>query len=104
MSGGVGNDRLDGGTGWDAMSGGNGDDTYVVDDPGDTTSEASGSGVDQVQSTITFTLATGFENLILDGTATINGTGNASANAISGNSAANTLSGLGGNDIQRLWR
>ena len=93
-----GNDRLDGGTGADAMTGGNGNDTYVVDNAGDTASEASGSGTDTVQSTVTFTLATGVENLVLTGSAAINGTGNAGVNAITGNSAANMLSGLGGND------
>ena len=91
-----GNDRLDGGAGADTMIGGNGDDTYVVDNAGDTASEAAGSGTDTVQSTVTFTLAAGVENLVLNGAAAINGTGNAGVNAITGNSAANMLSGLAG--------
>ena len=51
-----------------------------------------------MQSTVSFTLATGIEHLVLNGTAAINGTGNASANTMSGNSAANRLAGLALND------
>ena len=80
------------------MSGGNGDDTYLVDNAGDTASEASGSGVDLVQSSVSFTLAAGIENLVLNGASAINGTGNASANTMSGNSAVNRLDGNGGTD------
>ena len=69
-----------------------------VDNAGDTASEASGSGIDLVQSTVTVTLAANIENLVLNGTSAINGTGNAGVNAITGNSAANALSGLAGND------
>ena len=87
LSGFGGADRLDGGTGGDAMTGGNGDDTYIVENAADTTVEASSGGTDMVQSTVTFTLSANVENLALNGTAAINGTGNASANTMSGNSA-----------------
>ena len=51
-----------------------------------------------MQSTVTFTLAAGVENLMLNGGAAISGAGNALVNAIAGNGASNALSGLGGND------
>jgi Ca2+-binding RTX toxin-like protein len=99
LFGGDGNDVLDGGTGADAMNGGLGDDTFYVDDLGDTASENSGQGTDIVRTTVSFTLSTNIENLILDGAADINGTGNALANTMTGNGGANTLDGLAGDDI-----
>jgi Ca2+-binding RTX toxin-like protein len=89
---------LAGGAGADAMTGGNGNDTYVVENIGDTADESSGSGVDTVNSTVSFTLAGGIENLVLNGASAINGTGNAGANSLYGNSAANRLDGNGGAD------
>ncbi|MBL8339680.1 MAG: hypothetical protein JNM97_23140, partial [Rhodoferax sp.] len=44
-----------------------------------------------------FTLATGFENLVLTGSA-VSGTGNSADNQLTGNSANNILTGAGGND------
>jgi hypothetical protein len=44
-----------------------------------------------VRSSITWTLGANIENLVLTGTAAINGTGNSLANRITGNSAANVL-------------
>jgi Ca2+-binding RTX toxin-like protein len=80
------------------MAGGAGDDLYIVDDIGDVVVEASNEGADIVQSAVTFTLGSNLENLILTGSAAINGTGNALANSITGNSADNVLSGEEGND------
>src|SRR5262249_39576653 len=60
---------------------------------------ASSNDVDAVHSSLgRYTLPTGSENLILDPGA-LNGTGNASANRITGNSLDNILTGGGGNDI-----
>ena len=53
---------------------------------------------DTLVSTSSTVLPTGIENLRLDGTAAINGTGNSGANVITGNSAANVLKGGGGID------
>ena len=94
----AGNDLINGGTGADAMNGGAGNDTYVVDNASDTTIEAAGGGIDTVQSSVTFTLASEVENLTLTGAAAINGTGNSLTNIITGNSAANTLNGGAGAD------
>jgi Ca2+-binding RTX toxin-like protein len=94
-----GADTLDGGAGADAMFGANGDDTYVVDDAGDVTSEVSAlGGVDTVQSSVTRNLTANLENLSLTGGANVDGAGNALANTITGNTGANTLYGLDGAD------
>lgn len=90
--------RLDGGAGVDAMAGGGGNDTYVVDNAGDTVTEAAGGGTDTVESTITYSLSAEVENLKLMGSGAINGTGNALNNALTGNSGANRLDGGAGAD------
>ena len=94
----AGNDRLDGGLGSDMMVGGAGDDTYVVNQVGDVVSETAGQGTDTVESSITFTLGSNVENLILTGTANIHGTGSSANNALIGNSGNNILNGGSGND------
>ncbi|WP_298169391.1 calcium-binding protein [Novosphingobium sp.] len=98
LTGGGGADNLNGGAGADRMVGGLGNDTYTVDNSGDTTIEAAGGGTDTVSASISWTLAANVENLVLSGTAAINGTGNDDANSLNGNSGANVLTGLGGND------
>jgi Ca2+-binding RTX toxin-like protein len=88
------NDTLNGTTGTDALDGGNGNDTCITDG-GDTLIDS--GGTDTVQSSVSFTLATGFENLTITGTAVAR-TGNSAANTIIGNAGANSLNGLLGND------
>jgi len=95
---GAGNDTLDGGAGVDTMIGGLGNDTYIVDNPGDITTEASNAGVDTVRASVTDTLQANVENLILTGSQNIGGTGNGSANTMTGNDGNNSLSGAGGAD------
>jgi serralysin len=115
LDGAGGNDVIDGKAGADTMIGGSGNDTLIVDNAGDTADEVGGSGVDLVQSSITFSLAGAhalgsIEKLLLTGSSAVNGYGNGFANTLTGNSAANvlsgggsndTLAGLGGND--KLW-
>jgi Ca2+-binding RTX toxin-like protein len=99
LSGGDGNDVLTGGLGADAMTGGLGDDTFYVDDAGDTTTEALGQGTDIVRATVDAILAANIENLVLEGSGAIGGTGNGLVNAMTGNAGANTLDGQGGDDV-----
>jgi Ca2+-binding RTX toxin-like protein len=96
LTGNSGANRLDGGAGADTMAGGSGNDTYVVDDVGDVVNDT--GGTDTVESSVTYTLASGVENLTLTGASSIHGTGNTAANVLTGNSAANTLTGGAGND------
>lgn len=121
--GGSGNDHLqgndvanalDGGSGADTMSGGRGADTYRVDNVGDLAIETEAGelgGIDTVIASVDFALGTHTENLRLEGSANISGTGNALANTIIGNSGANvidgaagadTLQGFGGNDTYHV--
>lgn len=101
LVGGAGNDLLDGGVGADAMAGGLGDDAYIVDDLGDTITEAAGEGIETVNSSVSITLSANFENLLLVGYDNINATGNDEANELIGNNGANQILGLGGNDVLR---
>jgi Ca2+-binding RTX toxin-like protein len=98
LEGGNGNDQLDGGTGADTMAGGSGNDSYVVDNAADKVTETAGNGVDTVNASVNLTLSDNVENLLLTGSGSLKGTGNALNNAETGNSGANDLNGAGGND------
>ena len=98
LTGNAGNDLLMGSTGADNMIGGIGNDTYIVDNAGDVVTEAASAGTDTVQSTISYTLGSNVEQLVLAGASAINGTGNTLANTLTGNSAANVLDGGTGAD------
>jgi Ca2+-binding RTX toxin-like protein len=90
-----GNDTLDGGAGADTMLGGTGGDTYYVDNANDEVTEVAGQGADQVQTSVSYSLAPGSEVEML-GT-----TDRAAATAISlaGNDYANTIIGNAGNNV-----
>jgi Ca2+-binding RTX toxin-like protein len=100
LMGGAGNDTMTGWTGNDTMTGGTGNDIYEVESTGDVISETSTTGteIDLVQSSLTYTLGANLENLTLTGTSAINGTGNPLNNTLSGNGANNSLSSGAGND------
>jgi Ca2+-binding RTX toxin-like protein len=98
LNGGDNDDLLDGGTGMDTMLGGAGNDTYVVDDALDVVTETLDGGADTVESSITYTLGSNVENLVLTDVTAINGTGNELDNVLIGNSADNILNGGTGAD------
>jgi serralysin len=98
LRGNGGNDTLNGGASNDTLVGGTGNDTYYTNG-GDAISEAANAGTDTVRSSVTHSLGVNLEVLILEGTAAINGFGNALDNHLVGNSAANILNGGTGRDI-----
>ncbi len=98
LTGTGGNDLLQGFGGADTMSGGLGNDTYIVS-TGDVLSDT--GGVDTVISDVSWTLATGFENLTLTGTTRTDATGNNASNVIIGSDAANFINGRAGDDTIR---
>ncbi len=90
-----GADTLEGFAGNDTLVGSLGDDLYIVG-TGDILNDS--GGVDTVQSTVSWTLAAGFENLTFTGTAVTSGSGNNLNNVITGSAGNNWLRGLEGND------
>lgn len=98
MFGNAGANRIDGGAGADTMSGFGGNDTYVIDDAGDSVTEDPGGGTDLVESSVSYVLPAFVDNLLLTGTADIDGTGNVDPNLVTGNAGSNLLSGDAGND------
>jgi Ca2+-binding RTX toxin-like protein len=90
-----GNDTLVGLGGSDSLNGGLGNDRYVVG-TGDVLSDA--GGTDTIETSITWHLAAGFENLVATGTASTSHGGNNLANHITGNAGANWIAGREGND------
>ncbi len=100
IHGNAGNDTLRGGLGDDTMIGGTGNDTYYVGSTGDKVFETTvATDLDTVISSISYTLTTNVENLVLSGTDALNGTGNSSDNVLTGNYLDNVLIGNNGNDI-----
>ena len=120
LVGDAGNDTLNGGTGADYLSGGTGNDVYFVDQLTDSIQEIVGQGTaDLVGASATYALDVGVEveylittNAAL--TTGINLTGNALTQRITGNAgnnilssgavgAADTMTGLAGSDIYRVF-
>jgi Ca2+-binding RTX toxin-like protein len=109
-------ETLNGGLGNDTMSAGHGNDTYYVDSAGDVIIESNTASlggilvngfvngvvlagfVDNVYSTVSYTLGINIENLTLSGNANIDGKGNLLPNMITGNSGNNVIDGQDGND------
>ncbi|MBI4249249.1 MAG: calcium-binding protein [Elusimicrobia bacterium] len=100
LVGGSGNDALHGLAGTDVMEGGSGNDAYWAEVSGDQVIETADGGMDTLYTKFTTLLAdyANVENLILTGSAAINGTGTAGANSMTGGTGNNILNGGGGSD------
>lgn len=91
---------ITGNAGINTLSGGDGNDTYVVQSLSDVILDAVGEGSDTVLSAISWALnnVQETENIFLQGTDSINATGNDLNNLLLGNSGKNILNGGLGND------
>lgn len=76
-----------------AMTGTVADNTYTVDNAGDTVTEGQYQGTDTILSSVSYTLPANVEYLTLTGFIGTSGTGNDLANKITGNIARNVLQG-----------
>ena len=106
LAGMAGNDTLDGGAGADTMRGGTGGDTYYVDNGADEVIEVAFQGADQVQTSVSYSLAPGSEVEMLGttdrgATTAISLGGNEYANTISGNAGVNVI--VGGGGLDTMW-
>ncbi|HMV04935.1 MAG TPA: cadherin-like domain-containing protein [Accumulibacter sp.] len=96
--GNAGNNTLDGGSGADTLAGGLGDDSYLVDNAGDSLSEAADAGTDAVFASVSYTLSANLEHLTLTGSDDLSARGNDLSNVLTGNTGANRLDGGAGAD------
>jgi Ca2+-binding RTX toxin-like protein len=99
LVGNSGNNVIDGMAGADVMIGGAGNDTYRVDNSGDSVVEAANGGTDQIFSSVSYALSQFVENLTLTGTKNLNTNGNALNNQLVGNSGNNVIDGMAGADV-----
>ncbi len=102
IQGNDGDNILDGAGGNDLLRGGDGNDIYVLDSLGDIVNETRPEGgTDTVRIGSSYTLGDRVENLELQGSGNIDGTGNELANDITGTNGTNVLDGGAGDDILR---
>src|SRR5262245_46962157 len=98
LHGDAGNDWLSTAGGANQLYGGAGNDGYFIDNAGDVVIENASEGSDTVYATAHFRLPANVENLVLQGSADLQGYGNSLSNAIYGNSGSNLLDGDAGAD------
>jgi len=95
---GVGNDTLIAGTGATVLVGGSGNDTFVINSTQDVIQLGSTYGTDTVKSSVSYTLPTTINSLLLTGNANLVGTSNSGNDLIVGNAGQDTLVAGSGED------
>lgn len=102
LYGSMGNNILDGAGGIDQYFGGAGDDTYLLDNAGESIDENSDEGLDSIRLTAAakarYSMPENVESLTLSGNHAYTIVGNDLDNELTGNDRANTLKGGDGND------
>jgi Ca2+-binding RTX toxin-like protein len=97
-----GADTLTSNAALDTLIGGSGNDVFVVNNSSDVIQDTSTSATNSAQSSVSFSLASHVNTLILTGTAALTGTGNTAADTLTSNSGIDTLIGGTGNDLFML--
>src|SRR5204862_195719 len=82
-----------------AMDGGAGNDTYYIDNTGDTVADSAGSDRAYISADWTLGAGVAIEKIYVTGTTGVTITGNELANNISGGAGGDHLSGGDGNDV-----
>ena len=83
----------------DTLIGGAGNDTFVIDNPAVVLEDSSSSANNIAESSVSYTLPTDVNTLILSGTADLVGAANGADDTLVSNGGIDTLVGGGGNDL-----
>jgi Ca2+-binding RTX toxin-like protein len=95
-AGGSGADTLYSGTGADSLVGGTGNDIFVVSSTLDTVNGGTSHGTDTIESSVSYSAPATILDLMLTGSASINGTGSSLAGGmVIGNSGTDVLTAVG---------
>ncbi len=93
-----GNDTLVAGTGIATLVAGSGSDTFIVNDAADVVQGVPAGAHDTLMSSVSYSLATNLDTLVLTGTASLTGTANSDNDTLVSNSGVDTLIGGSGNE------
>ena len=93
-----GNDMLIAGSGVATLVGGAAGDTFVIDNAGDVIQNVSATSSNTLQSSVSATLMTNVNTLVLTGTGNLTGTANSGADTLTANTGVDTLVGSSGSD------
>ena len=99
LIGGAGNDTLTAGVGVATLIGGLGNTTFVVNNSGDVVQDTFGSRSNTIQSSVSYTLVSNVNTLVLTGTTALLGSANSANDTLTSNTGIDTLVGGSGNDL-----
>jgi trimeric autotransporter adhesin len=98
LTAGNGNTTLQAGTGVATLIGGKGNNTFIIDNTSDVIQESFATHNNILMSSVTYTLPTSINTMILTGSGNLTATGNAGNDSIRGNSGADVLKAGAGTD------
>jgi trimeric autotransporter adhesin len=102
ISANTGNDTLAAGTGVATLVGGSGNDTFVINSTSDVVQDTSTTATNILSSSVSYTLPTNVNRLILTGTAALVGTANSGNDTLTANTGADTLISGAGTSVDSL--